>query len=320
MLSIRIAPILSILCVGLLLAACAGSVPAVAQAGAGDRPNLLVIGEDADEDTVARNNRVFDRVLWVIQDKMDEAGFNVFDEIAVSNDELAQGRVRRGVGEIVQICRTVKAPPLDVVVIFSIWPDTRRSDIATYVSARVEGRMLNCRTGQFLGSFEEKFERVALPLVCSRNCVLEKVGERARVIGRDVAHALTRRLAWLLEPAVDPEPVANSSGGGSFPTQFELVFNNFTAGDMVIVGQYLMLFGGYRSHRLIEGSALRQRIWYETSSGAAKLQINLAKMLSSAYERVPAFVSFSGNTFRVEKIVLRALGLRALSIDPHDFR
>ena len=308
MISIRFFPAL---CAVFLLAVCA-TEDVSAQTSGG--PNILVIGEDADTDTAPRNNRVFDRVLRAIQGKMNEAGFNVFDETAITLGVLAQDRVRRDDGEIIEVCRAVRTPPLDVAVIFSIWPDTRRSDIATYVSARVEGRLLNCRSGQFLGHFEQKFESVTLPLRCSRGCVLESVGEQSKVIGRDVALVLARKLAWLLTADAPPlsAPSPSPSDGG-LPMQFTLVFDNFTSGEVNRVEEYLAAFGGYRSHRLIDGSATRQRVWYETTGGDAKLRRNLSRMLES--EGIEAVTSFTGNTFTVEKI-----GLRRRAVNPDDFR
>lgn len=307
MISIRLLPAL---CAASMLAACATEDASAQTAG---RPNILAIGEDADTDTAPRNNRVFDRVLRAVQEKLNEAGFNVYDETAVTLGALAQDRVRRDDGEVIEVCRAVRTPPLDVAVIFSIWPDARRSDIATYVSARVEGRLLNCRSGQFLGHFEQKFDDVTLPLRCPRECVLESVGEQAKVIGRDVAHVLARKLEWLLTAAAPPpaEPVPPRGDDGGLPMQFTLVFDNFTVGDIDALEEYLAAFGGYRGHRPIDGSATRQRIWYETTSGDAKLRRNISRMLE--YEGVEAVVSFAGNTFTVEKIGRR-------EVNPDDFR
>ena len=304
-----------ILCAAFALAACAAAAPEPASAQGGDAPNILVIGEDADTDAVPRNSRVFNRVLREIQGKMNERGFNVYDETAITLGALAQGRVRRDDAEIIEICRAVRTPPLDVAVIFSIWPDTRRSDIATYVSARVEGRMLQCRTGRFLGTFEQSFDRVVLPVDCPRNCVLESVGSEARVIGRDVAHALATELAWLVTGAGAPPAApaaAPTAPSGGLPDQFVLVFDNFDANEVSLLEEYIMAFGGYSKHRLMDGSATRQEIWYETTSGTALLRRNLVKMLDLA--RIEAVVNVSGNAFTVEK-----LGLRR-RVDPDDFR
>ena len=306
MIPIRILPAL---CAASMLAACATEGASAQTAG---RPNVLAIGEDADIDTVPRNNRAFDRVLRAIQDKMNEAGFNVYDETAVTLGMLAQDRVRRDDGEVIEVCRAVRTPPLDVAVIFSIWPNSRQTDIATYVSARVDGRLINCRSGQFLGHFEQQFDNVTLPRDCRRECVLESVGDQAKVIGRDVAHVLARKLEWLLTAAPPPLPDPVPDGDG-LPMGFTLVFDNFTASDIDALEEYLAAFGGYRAHRPIDASPTRQRIWYETTSGDAKLRRNLSRMLD--YEGVEAVVSFSGNTFTVEKI-----GLRRRDVDPDDFR
>lgn len=294
MIPIRILPAL---CAASMLAACATEGASAQTAG---RPNILVIGEDADIDTVPRNNRAFNGVLRAIEDKMTEEGFNVFDETAITLGTLAQDRVRRDDGEIIEVCRAARTP-LDVAVIFSIYPDSRETQLATYVSARVEGRMINCRSGRVLGNFEEKFGDVGLPLPCHRECVLEAVRGEAKVIGRDVAHVLARKLKRLLTagtpPIVDPVP-----DGDGLPMEFTLVFDNFTAKDVYELEEYLAAFGGYRAHRPIDASATRQRIWYQTTSGGAKLQRNLSRMLGC--EGVEAVVNFSGDTFTVKKFGL----------------
>ena len=88
----------------------------------GDQPNILVMGEDADRDTVARDGRVFKRVLDTLTDAMNDEGFRVYDEIAVTLDNFTQGRTRRSDAEIIDIARSVRSVAIDVAVIFSIYP------------------------------------------------------------------------------------------------------------------------------------------------------------------------------------------------------
>ena len=68
--------------------------PASAQAPA-KQPNILVMGEDDDPDTVPRNHRVFDRVIQALSMELGQMGFRVYDETAVSLDVTRQGRIRR---------------------------------------------------------------------------------------------------------------------------------------------------------------------------------------------------------------------------------
>ena len=85
--------LISILASGIFLIFCAATP---SSSFAADGPNILIMGEDADRDTVPRNSRVFKRVLDALSGQLNDEGFNVFDEAAVSLDEgLAQGRVRR---------------------------------------------------------------------------------------------------------------------------------------------------------------------------------------------------------------------------------
>ena len=87
----------------LLLISCAGAPPSMAI----EKPNLLIMGEDADEDSVPRNSRVFRRVLDALTNEIHNEGFDVFDETAVSLDDFAQGRVRRTDAEIIDIAKTL---------------------------------------------------------------------------------------------------------------------------------------------------------------------------------------------------------------------
>ena len=260
--------------------------------GIAGRPNILVIGEDADPGTVLRHSRVFERTLRAIQDEM-AGGFNVYDETAVTLGLLEQDRVRRADAELIEVCRAVTRPPLDVAVIFSLYPDTRRTNVATYVSTRVAGRMLRCRTGELLGGFEQTFDDVVLPRSCTSACLLEAVGKEARIIGRDVANVLHRRLSFLLQ---NPGP----AGGGGLANEFTLVFNGFDRKDMVAIEESWVRFEGYVGHRPIRSTPTRREIWYRTGSSGALLE----RSLSDALDRlgVEAAVGFTGHTFTVEMI------------------
>ncbi len=101
--------VLLILASGLLAVAATATVPAASQAA--EKPNILIMGEDADQDTVPRNSRVFRRVLDGLANQLHDEGFDVFDETAVSLDDFAQGRVRRTDAEIIDVAKSIKRPP-----------------------------------------------------------------------------------------------------------------------------------------------------------------------------------------------------------------
>ena len=68
-------PVLAIMLMATLCITSVSSYPA----NAADMPNILIMGEDADNDTVPRNSRVFKRVLNGLSNELHNEGFNVYD-------------------------------------------------------------------------------------------------------------------------------------------------------------------------------------------------------------------------------------------------
>ncbi|RLU01945.1 MAG: hypothetical protein D9N11_11270 [Ketobacter sp.] len=268
---------------------------------AGDNPNLLVMGEDADKDTVPRNSRVFKRVLDQLNEEMHNAGFNMYDETAVTLGDFAQGRNRRTDAEIIDVARSVRRPPIDVAVIFQIYASAKPLDHTTKVKVRISGRMLNVKTGQRLGNFEVDTpqEWNAEP-ECNRECILEVVGNYSKTIAADLGAVLSEKLAWMVEGSGD-----ETAGGGDsqLPMAYNLIFDGFTSEDMLSIEEYLVIFSGYKAHRPVYSSARRSEIWYESTIKSAKLNRNLQRMLTEL--DLKGMVQFAGNTYTVKKIARR---------------
>ena len=179
----------------LALMACASQpTPSIA----GEQPNILVMGEDADKDTVPRNSRVFKRVLDALAEEMLTEGFRVYDEVAVSLGDFAQGRTRRTDAEIIDVSRKIKRPPIDVAVMFAIYANAKKLSYTTEIRTRITGRLLNVRSGERLGNFEVKLEPAeTAPVDCNRECILETVGKHGKELGHDLGAVLAKKLDWL---------------------------------------------------------------------------------------------------------------------------
>ena len=272
----------------------------IAPGFAGDKPNLLVMGEDADKDAVPRNSRVFRRVLDSLNEEMHNYGFDMYDETAVTLDDFAQGRVRRTDAEIIDIARSVRRPPIDVAVIFQIYASAKQLDYTTKVRTRVTGRLLNVKTGQRLGNFEmESPKEWNAPQKCSRECILETVGGYSKTLANDLGSVLSEKLAWMVEGGDG----SGGSGESQLPMAYTLIFDGFTPEDMLAIEEYLVIFSGYKSHRPVYSSARRSELWYESTIKSAKMNRNLQKMLQELNLR--GLVQFSGNTFTAKKITRR---------------
>jgi hypothetical protein len=282
--------------------AMAGLLPTNA-ALAGEEPNILIMGEDVDKDTVPRASRVFKRVLDALSNELNGEGFNVYDETAVSLDDFAQGRSRRSDAEIIDIARSIQRPPIDVGVIFSIYASARQLSYTTKIRTRITGRLLNVRTGKRLGNFEVELPQAHnAPVKCARECILETVGKNARLLGMDLGAVLTKKLAWLVPAQGSSHDKADRDDEG-LAAAFSLVFTGFTPDDMNEIEEYIVAFRGYEHHRPVSSSLRSAEYWYETKSKSARLNRNLRLMMEHlGYE---GRVTFKGSSFQIEKISKR---------------
>lgn len=294
-------------------------------AQAGEQPNLLLMGEDADQDTVPRNSRVFNRVLRELATQMQTMGFAVYDETAVTMGITNPARVRRTDAELLTVAKRVPNVPIDAVVAFQIYASAEQNVYAPGVidlRIRVSGRMVHVQTGQALGNFEVSYgpgELPPLPPGCNRDCVLEQVGEEARRIAADVGAALAIKLDALsparpgsqmapqppvvsMTPPATTYPVAPGTGCVGLTTAYTLAFSGFTPEEMTRIEEYLVVFKGYDHHRPVRVTMTSADYWYETCSDTARLNRNLRLMAEQL--GVQARISMVGNRFEVQKIGL----------------
>jgi hypothetical protein len=293
----------------LLLAASAfGSDKALAA----EQPNLLIMGEDADQDSVPRNSRIFNRVLNAITSEMQVEGFKVFDETVVSLNVTDPGRVRRTDAELITIARRIESAPIDAIAVFQIYASTDRTAFADIMDLRVRipGRLINVQTGQALANYEVAYAAGDLPPLppnCSRECVLEHVGDQARRIGADLGAVLARQLD-MIAPArsggssiaalSSDAPAARDCAG--LPTAYTLVFRNFDTTEITDIEEYIVSFRGYEHHRPLRVMGTEASYWYETCTEAARLNRNLRLMVE--HMGADARISLVRNRVEIDKI------------------
>ena len=284
----------SIFAVYVALAACTVAPKQVISA---EKPNILIMGEDADPDTVPRKSQVFKRVLNKISNQLNEKGFNVYDETAVTLDDFVQGRSRRTDAEIIDIARSVKSPPMDVAVIFSIYVSHKKLSYTAKIKSRIEGRLLNLKTGLRLGNFEvDMLEAENVPDDCNRDCLLDEVGKLSKDLAQDLGDILATKLTHI----VDKGHYSTSN----LPNGYALIFSNFKDDEINAIEEYLTSFSKYKKHMVVKSTKTISEYWYETGSDSTRLNRNLRRMLE--HLDVKGHVKFSGNKFRVEKITHRS--------------
>lgn len=295
-------------------------VPMAPLAASAQGLNILVMGEDADEDSVPRGNRIFNRVIAALNEEMNVQGHDVFDETAVAMNINTANRVRRQDAELIEVARAVPNPPLDVVVVFSIYASVREGAYSEVLrpDVRIPGRVINLRTGQLIGSFEVTgLDLPPLPVACERECLLEEVGNHAAILGAELAAALTLKLDNFVGSApldgtgavivATPDPAVGAviveDGCEGLPTAYVLRFDGFSTEEVTAVEEYMNSFACVQSARPARVSERSAEYWYETRSDSARLTRNLRLMLE--HMGIEGQMRFTGNTMVMVKVATR---------------
>lgn len=287
---------------GLVLLLLATLPPAVVAA---DGPNVLVMGEDADKDTVPCSSRVHQRALDALSDQIAAEGFKVFGETTVTHEAFAQGRCRRGDAELIDIARSLRKPPIDVALAFSIYASAEQLTYTTRIKSLVLARLIDVRSGKSLGSAERTSpRRINAPVDCPRECVLEVIGDETRILAQDLGAILGTKLRAQTRAHKDSGSSAalETPQSQGLSTAFVLVFDGFQPEEITEIEEYLVSFKGYEHHRPTRCSIRHCEYWYETSSDSARLNRNMRRMLD--YLGVRGHVTFADhNSLLVQKIV-----------------
>jgi hypothetical protein len=306
-------------------------------------PNVMIVGEDADKDTIPRGNRNFNRIQRAVAEQLVSRGFHVFDETAITMNVLPQGGVRRQLPELIETAKVAQAP-IDVIVVFQIYASARKALAlrdAYKPFIRIDGRMIRVRGGQDLGGYEfgSDIEFPILPASCvdgdpPRECLLESFGNEARLIGSSVGSALATKLAGYLradfDPGLPPGPPPFVKGGPVGPvvvgpgpapleaarpicdgmdgTPYVLRIRDFDGTELNRLEEAFTGFACYEHHRVVRSQPGMTDYWYETRADQARLTRNLRFVLE--YMNLPGTVSVTaGNVIIVEKHLLAPHGV-----------
>ncbi len=172
------------------------AMAAPARAQGTEKASIIVVGEDADDDSVSRFSSTFQRVEDSLIRELNAAGFSALDETAASLGNFDQDHLRRADLDLIAIARSATRATIDVAVVLTIFADVEELRYTTRILPRVKGRLLDVKRGRQVGSFEirDRGARNA-PANCPRECILEAVGRRSNILVKEVKDALSIKLA-----------------------------------------------------------------------------------------------------------------------------
>ena len=267
--------------------------------------NVILMGEDKHREAIPRDHRVFRKVLDALSNELGDGGYRVLDETALTLDNFKQGRKNRTDAEIIDIARSIKRPPIDVVVIFEIYPDRERKAYTTKLDVEVIGRLLRLPSGERLGNFGTNLPVAEnAPADCDQDCTRRYIGNSAKILAREVGGILTEKLSAMMQPRAPSitrdEPLQKIKN----KTAFTLQFIGFKSAEVEQIEDTLKALKGYISldmNQRIGQSMVEYE--YTTRSSRSDLDRDLGKVME--FMGLRGRVTFGGGIFKVEKIGLR---------------
>jgi hypothetical protein len=252
-----------------------------------ETPNIIVMGEDTNKNSIPRNSRVHRRAMNAISDQLSKLNLNVFNEVVVSLENFMQGRTRRTDAELIDVARSINQPPIDLAVLFTIYADIDRQSYTTRISSRIEGRVLNVRSGKRIGGIDFGFPRVdKIATSCDGDCLLEAVGKQVQVLALDSGYGLAKIIERDIRKGFEPGVT--------------IKFKNFSRKEVTEIEEFISAFSGYRSKRPMTTTFRHVEYWYVTTSKVDRLNRNLRMMLE--HMGIEARIAFGGWEFEIEKL------------------
>ncbi len=266
---------------------------------------VLVMGEDADPHSIARNNDAFKRVLAAMKESMLQHDFRMVDEEFVAAELGWRITNRRSKSELVEAMKLANASgkahlSSRAMALFRIHASRRNTN---QVRVRVDGEIYDGKTNQFLGAFEIPGASYSAPANCRKACMTEIVGDHAREIATSIGDVLGTKLAYLQNRS---DSSSNTSISSGMVTTYTLAFRRFTTSEIHRILRVMSSeFPGYRSHDLLKKATAVVNYEYVTSASAMKIDAWLSILLSDMGLEPDRIVSVSlkGTKFRLEKII-----------------
>ncbi|MBH67122.1 MAG: hypothetical protein CMM58_02095 [Rhodospirillaceae bacterium] len=251
------------------------SAPIVAE-----QPTVLIMGEDSDGDSIPRNSQVYGRVINAISGQLQRNGFSVIDETLATVDNYSQGQSRRTDAELMKIAQSIKTPPIDAVITFTVFPTFRADRTTAWMNVLIKSRLINVSTHKILATVDRELpEYVETEPKCDENrqCAFKYVGKYARKLGQDVGSALAIKLRRVtLQDGTAP---SSSLKQAALQQAYTLTFENFNIQEFNKIEECLVAFTGYNTHKLLLNTSRNMVVWYKTKSDDVRLKRNLRRML-----------------------------------------
>ena len=246
-------------------------------------PIILVLGDDWDKRSIARNSQAFERVLGGISNWLIQRRIRVLDEPMVPQGRSIHQRVRRTKENTLEVAQEFRTPVIDAVVALKIFPEIDTAAGETLLNALIVGNITNVSTGSLIGNVEVRLPEylpVEKSCVVHRDCVIAAIGDQAQNLGQKVGEVLMKYFNRAMVVGRPSLSEANtSSEEPALLRVYKLTFDRFDPPEYHIAEKFIVAFSGYHRHEILLNMMRRVEISYETRSGDAMLKRSLRMVM-----------------------------------------
>ena len=223
--------------------------------------NVLVVGEDKNKKTLARNTEPFEQVMNSISRKLSENNFRVIDEVMATRDKFVQGRIRRSKQELFDIAKLIVDPPIDFIVTFKVFAEFETSTTVKLMTLRSSSQIFALSTNQLITNVKTTpLKGIPTEKLCNlrKRCRMKYIGENAERLGNQLGKQLVARLLGYLSDKHgnninEREKIgSNPKTGNQITRAHKLIFEGFSADQYFEIEKYLIKTSGYINHRIIK--------------------------------------------------------------------
>lgn len=278
--------------------------------------SVLVLTESDDTGSLDRNNRISRRVIAGFKNELNQEGYTVYDEAAVTGTTIDANIKRFDRGALANIAKNYLTYPgsdrqltVDIVTTFVTYARIVDEGYAKSAKVRISGQVMDARSGQFFGEYElvDPTGGIALPSTCNNSdCLLEEIGDHAREIGAAVAYEVTKLLQSHYGGNMDDDGFKAPEA----PLNYSLKFSNVTSAEVAEMEEYLVSFGradgpfpGYQSHKLTRSLGTTHYFEYVSTDSTAIVKRHLEKAMSILGWEGQVYVN--QNEFTIDKRAVR---------------
>ncbi|MEO1037544.1 MAG: hypothetical protein AAFX44_18440 [Pseudomonadota bacterium] len=240
--------------------------------------SIMIVGVDADLQSVSRNDRIFGAVEVAMAEPLAAAGYEVLTEDQVIPGRGPASDIRRSGDRTLALVRSVDEPSARFAALCTLYANSRREANQTRLRLRLGVDLVDLADGA-VSDFElTGSDDWFVPDSCTGDCLQRAFTVRAQELaysaGALVSEQAARRGTRVAENRYTGSDVR-------LARQVELRFVGFTQAEIFRLEDQLQAFDEFRSIRLVYSSTHRVTYSYVTGLTVPRLHRRLAEELEA---------------------------------------